>query len=201
VSSEPILGTSVDEVPGSDYRSHMTTTDDINASWIATVTGMDEPPLTDDEFEALRTVLFDTGEGIPREAQLELMQTAIWQWKHSYRPRDPGQGALKSAGEIPPAAAAGFLRGAAEDPEIPERVRVMLGVVEDALERAGAMVAAVYATWAETEDASGEVAGVAGAGAGVELGGREGRYDRPRSRRDRARAQRWAGVEAEWGIC
>jgi hypothetical protein len=56
----------------------MTTTDDINTAWIATVSGMNEPPLTDDEFDALRTVLFDTGEGIPREAQLELMDTVLW---------------------------------------------------------------------------------------------------------------------------
>jgi predicted phage gp36 major capsid-like protein len=47
-----------------------------------------------------------------------------------------------------------YLRGiVAREPDLPERARVMLGVVEDALERAGAMVDEVYDTWAETQDA------------------------------------------------
>ena len=127
--------------------------DETRAAWSAAIAGMAEPPLTDDELEALRNILFEMGEGISREAQIELMQTALWLWARSERPRDPGKGALKAAGEIPPAAAAGYLRGVVEgEPDLPERVRVMLGVVEDALERAGAMIDEVYATWADSED-------------------------------------------------
>lgn len=46
--------------------------------WKAVTAGTTEPALTGAELEALRHTLLDTGEGIPRETQKKLLETAIW---------------------------------------------------------------------------------------------------------------------------
>lgn len=50
------------------------------SAWRAAIAGMDEAPLNDMELDALRFVLLDLGEDVPREAQVELLLTALW-WR------------------------------------------------------------------------------------------------------------------------
>ena len=46
----------------------------------AAVAGMTEPPLSDDEIDALRRILLDQGGSVSREAQIELLLEALW-WR------------------------------------------------------------------------------------------------------------------------
>ena len=50
------------------------------ATWRSAVAGMAEPPLSDDELDALRRILLDQGESVSREAAIELLLEALW-WR------------------------------------------------------------------------------------------------------------------------
>ena len=63
-------------------------------TWRAAVAGMTEPPLSDDELDALRRILLDQGGSVSREASIELLLEALW-W------RGLGGCATKRAGKGP----------------------------------------------------------------------------------------------------
>ena len=62
-----------------------TRTDIDPAAWRAAVAGMAEPPLSDDELDALRRILLDQGGSVSREASIELLLAALW-WRDIHTP-------------------------------------------------------------------------------------------------------------------
>ena len=63
-----------------------TDADATRPAWRAAVAGMTEPPLSDDELDALRRILLDQGGSVSREAAIELLLEALW-WRGRGRRR------------------------------------------------------------------------------------------------------------------